>query len=116
VSSYEEIAAKAREAEPYLGVLLRYQKDEAQIVCQQCGPLPPTWERHGWTSDWLHLAGDAMQHSKDTGHYAAVTLSHWAIYGPDPDEEGTEKEEVNGNGDSGDGAAGDGQGPGDRRS
>jgi hypothetical protein len=85
MADYERIAATAREAEPYNGVLLRFQNDQAQAICRTCGPLPAD-DRWGWTSDWLTVAGCARDHVRDhPGHSVAVQLTLSALYESDDD-------------------------------
>jgi hypothetical protein len=80
VSSYEELAAVAQQAEPYHGVLLQFQSDVAEAVCKTCGPLPPM-RRWGWATDWIAVAGYARDHSRDNaGHAVAVQLTLTALY------------------------------------
>jgi hypothetical protein len=70
-----------REGKPYVGgALLRETADKGAVVCEACGPLP------GWTSDWIALCHDAMDHARETGHKVAVESWRGAVYGPE--EEG----------------------------
>lgn len=78
---FEVLARRIRaEGEPYHGDLLRDTANTASVVCQSCGPLPPP-HTHGWTSDWITLCHDVMDHAKETGHQVAVESWHGAIYG-----------------------------------
>jgi hypothetical protein len=86
--TFEEIAATAKQAKPYDGVLLRYQNSQAVAICDHCEVLRPTWG-YGWTSDWLTLAGQARDHvASHPGHRVGVSMRHDALYaGEDvPDE------------------------------
>ncbi len=76
-----------REGTPYDGTWLHETAGRSAIACETCGPLPCD-DLHGWTSDWLTLAGAARDHAKETGHHVAVEEWHGSVYGPEKEETG----------------------------
>ena len=82
--AFEVIAYRVRrDGEPYIGgTFLRENAGKSAVVCKECGPLPVD-ELRGWTSDWLTLCHDAMDHVKETGHKVAVESWQGAVYGPE---------------------------------
>lgn len=76
-----------RDGKPYGGKLLRETAVNVNVVCKTCGPLSPPGI-HGWTSDWISLCHDAMDHAKETGHTVAVESWHGAIYGREDGDDG----------------------------
>lgn len=85
---FEVIAYRVRrDGKPYIGgTLLRESAHKGAVVCESCGPLPVDDPR-GWTSDWITLCGDAMDHAKETGHKVAVESWQGAVYGPGEDRD-----------------------------